>query len=97
MFDFQADQNTFSERIYEGTDRCTFHFDPKKGLVVRGEVEWTSGQLRGKGTGTLELKSVEELGPARLASLRDEMDRSAFGGTPRGTQRAGDSHADPGR
>lgn len=74
-FDFQADQNTFAERIYEGTDRRTFHFDRKKGLVVRAEVEWTSGQLRGKGSGTLELKSVEEVAPAKLVTLRDEMDR----------------------
>ena len=37
-FDFDADRSSFIERIYEGKDRRTFHFDRKKGLVVRAEI-----------------------------------------------------------
>ena len=31
--------------------------------------------MQSKGKGTLELKSIEELEPAKLATFRDEMDR----------------------
>jgi len=75
-FDFEGEQSSFMEKIYEGKDRRTFHFDRKKGLVVRAEIARAFGaHLQGKGTGTLELKSVEEMEPAKLAAFREEMDR----------------------
>ena len=75
--DFVADQSTYTEKIYEGKDRRTFHFDRTKGLVVRAEIERAFGShIDGKGTGTLELKSVEEMEPGKLATFREEMDRA---------------------
>lgn len=75
-FDFVANQVSFMERIYEGKDRRTFHFDRKRGLVVRAEIERAYGaHMQGKGTGTLELTSIEELEPTKLAAFREEMDR----------------------
>jgi thiol-disulfide isomerase/thioredoxin len=75
--DFVADQSTFMEKIYEGKDRRTFHFDRGKGLVVRAEIEREFGShMNSKGTGTLELKSIEELEPGKLATFRDDMNRA---------------------
>ena len=74
--DFIADQSTYIEKIYEGKDRRTFHFDRTKGLVVRAEIERAFGShIDGKFTGKLELKSIEEMEPGKLASFRDQMDR----------------------
>jgi thiol-disulfide isomerase/thioredoxin len=75
-FDFVGDQSSFMEKIYEGKDRRTFHFDRKKGLVTHAEIERAfDAHMNGKGTGTLELSSVEELGLAKLAAFREQMDR----------------------
>ena len=75
-FDFTADQTTFMERIYEGKDRRTFQFDRERGLVVRAEIEIAYGaHMQGGGRGTLELTSVAELGPEKMAVLGSEMDR----------------------
>ena len=53
------------EKIYEGKDRRTFHFDRSKGGRRRAEIERAFGShMNSKGTGTLELKSIEELEPA---------------------------------
>jgi thiol-disulfide isomerase/thioredoxin len=73
-FEFEADQSSYMEKIYEGKDKRTFHFDRKKGLVTRAEVVREFGShLNSKGTGTLELKAIDELGPAKLATFRDQM------------------------
>ncbi len=75
--EFVANQSTFMEKIYEGKDRRTFHFDQGKGLVVRAEIEREFGShMNSKGTGTLELKSIEELEPAKLATFRDQMNQA---------------------
>jgi thiol-disulfide isomerase/thioredoxin len=75
--DFVADQSTFMEKIYEGKDRRTFHFNPGKGLVVHAEIEREFGShMNSKGTGTLELKSIEELEPGKLATFRDQMNQA---------------------
>jgi peroxiredoxin len=64
------------EKIYEGKDKRTFHFDRAKGLVIRAEIAREFGShLNSKGTGTLELKAIDELGPAKLATFRDEMNQ----------------------
>ena len=50
-FDFLADQSTFKQKIYEGSDRRTFHFDRKKGVVTRGKIEGAFGaHIQGKFT-----------------------------------------------
>ena len=75
--DFVADQSAYQEKIYEGKDRRTFHFDRSKGLVVRAEIEQQFGShLNSKGAGTLELKSIEEMEPGKLATFRDDMNRA---------------------
>ena len=75
--DFVADQSSYMEKIYEGKDHRTFHFDRGKGLIVRAEIAREFGShLNSKGTGTLELKSIEELEPAKMAMFRDEMNRA---------------------
>jgi thiol-disulfide isomerase/thioredoxin len=75
-FDFEADRRSFVERFYEGKDHRTFHFDRKRGLVARAEIARGYGShMKSEGKGTLELKSVEELGPAKLSAFREEMDR----------------------
>ncbi len=74
---FIADQRTFREKIYEGRDRRTFHFDRAKGLVVRAEIETAFGShLNNASKGTLELESIEELEPRKLATFRDDMNRA---------------------
>jgi hypothetical protein len=73
---FDADQSSFMERIYEGTDHRVFQFDRKKGLVTHAEIARTFGShMNGKGQGSLELKAVSEMDPATLATFRAEMDR----------------------
>jgi thiol-disulfide isomerase/thioredoxin len=75
--DFVADQSGYMEKIYEGKDRRTFHFDRSKGLVVRAEIERAFGShLNSKVTGTLELQSIEELETGKLATFRDDMNRA---------------------
>jgi thiol-disulfide isomerase/thioredoxin len=75
-FDFEADRRSFIERFYEGKDHRVFHFDRKRGIVARAEIARGYGShMKSEGKGTLELKSVEELEPAKLAAFRDEMDR----------------------
>ena len=71
---FDADQSSYMEKIYEGKDTRTFHFDRGKGLVTRAEVVREFGShLNSRGTGTLELKAIEEIGPQKLAIFRDEL------------------------
>jgi thiol-disulfide isomerase/thioredoxin len=73
-FDFIADQSSFMEKIYEGKDKRTFHFDRDKGLITRAEVSREFGShLNSKGTGKLELKSIDEMDQGSLAKFRDEM------------------------
>jgi thiol-disulfide isomerase/thioredoxin len=75
-FDFEADQVSYMEKIYEGSDRRIFHFDGNKGRITGAEITRSFGShINGKGTGTLELKSVETLEPAKLATFAAEMDR----------------------
>ena len=75
-FDFEADRLSFVERFYEGKDHRTFHFDRKRGVVARSEIARGYGShMKSEGRGTLELKSVEELEPAKLSAFREEMDR----------------------
>ncbi len=75
-FDFDGEQSSFMEKIYEGKDRRTFHFDRKKGLLVRAEIARAFGaHMQGRGTGTLELRSDEEMEPTMLAPFREQMDR----------------------
>jgi thiol-disulfide isomerase/thioredoxin len=77
MFDFVANQSTFREKIYEGKDRRIFHFERAKGLVIHGEIEGKFGShLNNTNRGTLELKSIEELEPEKLATFRDDMNRA---------------------
>jgi thiol-disulfide isomerase/thioredoxin len=72
--EFIADQSAYQEKIYEGKDRRTFHFDRGKGMVVRAEIERQFGShINSKGAGTLELKSIEELEPGKLATFRNDM------------------------
>ena len=76
-FEFNADQSSFMEKIYEGKDNRTFHFDRNKGLVSRAEIERAFGShINSKGAGTLQLKSIEPMEPAQLATFRHEMDLS---------------------
>ena len=73
-FEFKADQSSFMEKIYEGKDKRTFRFDRRKGLVTRAEIAREFGShMNTKGTGTLELKAIDEMDPAKLATFRDEM------------------------
>jgi thiol-disulfide isomerase/thioredoxin len=75
-FDFTADVSSFREKIYEGSDRRTYHFDRTKGLISRGELEQAFGaHVQEKGTGTLELKSIEQVKPADLTVFVEQMDR----------------------
>jgi thiol-disulfide isomerase/thioredoxin len=74
-FDFQAGRRSFRERIYEGIDRCIFHFDRKRGLITRGDMAQSYGShLHNASKGTLELTSVTEMAAPALAAFRDEMD-----------------------
>ncbi len=76
-FDFEADQITYMEKIYEGKDNRTFHFDRGKGLVTRAEIERAFGShLQGKGTATLELKAIDEIEPTKLATFREQMNHA---------------------
>ena len=73
-FEFDADQSSYKEKIYEGKDKRTFHFDRRKGLVTRAVSERAFGShIQGKGTGALELKAIDEMDPRKLATFRDEM------------------------
>jgi thiol-disulfide isomerase/thioredoxin len=75
-FEFQASRRSFTERIYEGADHRTFHFDRKRGVITRGEIARSYGShMQSEGKGTLELASVTEMAPGELTSFRDEMDR----------------------
>jgi len=73
---FEADQTSFMERIYEGKDHRAFLFDRRKGLVTHAEIARAFGShMNGKGQGTLELKAVGSIDPDVLPTLRAEMDR----------------------
>jgi thiol-disulfide isomerase/thioredoxin len=75
-FDFAADRRSFVERIYEGKDHRSFHFDRNRGVVARAEIARSYGShMQSEGKGTLELTSITEMAPADLAVFRDEMDR----------------------
>ncbi len=75
-FGFSADRRSFVERIYQGNDHRTFHFDCKRGVVTRAEITRSYGSHRETtGTGTFELKSIAEMEPAKLETFREEMDR----------------------
>jgi len=75
-FGFEADRRSYVERIYEGKDHRTFHFDRKRGVIARSDVARSYGShMQSEGKGTLELTSVSELPPAEIASFRDQMDR----------------------
>ncbi|MDR3620093.1 MAG: TlpA disulfide reductase family protein [Paludisphaera borealis] len=74
-FNFEADQVSFMERIYEGKDHRVFQFDRKKGLVTHAEIARAFGShMNGQGQGSLELKAVSEMDPAKLPTFRAEMD-----------------------
>ena len=73
-FEFIADQSSYMEKIYEGKDKRTFHFDRRKHLVTRAEVSREFGShMNSKGTGKLELKAIDKMDDAKLAKFRDEM------------------------
>jgi thiol-disulfide isomerase/thioredoxin len=62
-------------RVYESTGGFTFHFDAGRGLVERVESEHTQGYgFQGKGTGTVELASLETLDEGKLAAFRQAAD-----------------------
>lgn len=62
-------------RVYESTGGFTFHFDAGRGLVKRVESEHTQGYgIQGKGTGTVELVSLETLDEGKLAAFRRDAD-----------------------
>jgi peroxiredoxin len=76
IFEFHGVWDTYAEKIYEQEDNHDFHFDHEKKLVVRAEsVRSVGAHTQGKGTGTLVLESVEEMGPAKWMAMRDEVDR----------------------
>jgi thiol-disulfide isomerase/thioredoxin len=75
-FDFVADRRSFVERIYEGKDRRTFHFDRKRSVIDRALiVQGYGSHMQSEGEGTLKLTGVAEMPPAKLATFRDQMDR----------------------
>ncbi len=75
-FDFEADRRGYIERIYEGTDHRTIHFDRKRGVIARVDVARSYGShMKSAGKGTLELTSITVMEPAKLARFREEMDR----------------------
>lgn len=75
-FTFEADQASFMEKVYEGRDRRTFRFDRDRGRVAGAEIEREYGShINSKGSGTLELVSVEELPPGDMTAFRAQMDR----------------------
>lgn len=62
-------------RVYESTGRFTYHFDAGRGLIKRVESEHTQGYgLQGKGTGAVELVSLETLDEGKLAAFRQAAD-----------------------
>jgi hypothetical protein len=64
------------DEIYRSSNRSKFFFDWKRGLIQRVESESTQGYgLGGKGTGTIELKEVEEKDPAWLKQFAEETAR----------------------
>ncbi len=68
-FDFEADQKTYMETIYEGSDRRVFHFDRATGLIARAEIARSyAGHMKTRGTGTLNLVSVEDRDLATFAA-----------------------------
>jgi thiol-disulfide isomerase/thioredoxin len=74
-FGFVADRRSYSERIYEGKDQRTFHFDRARGLVARAEIAGGYGShMQSEVKGTLELTAAAEMPPASLAAFREQMD-----------------------
>ena len=100
-FDFEADRRSYVERIYEGKDHRTFHFDRKRGVVTRVDVARSYGShMQSEGKGTLELTSVQELEPAKLRDLprRDgSLFRPPTRHTSRSTARSRNPATRPGR
>ena len=75
-FDFEVDRRGYAERIYEGKDHRTFHFDRKRSLVVRSDIARAYGaHMKSKARGTIELNSVSEMLPSKMATFAEEMDR----------------------
>jgi thiol-disulfide isomerase/thioredoxin len=74
-FEFEADQRTARERMYDTKDCRTFHFDYRRNLVVRAEIALSLGAGMRSVPGTLELKSVEELDAETMAAFGADMDR----------------------
>jgi peroxiredoxin len=63
------------DKIYVTTHAARATFDRARGLVTRVETEDTSGySFQGTTRGTIELDSVEDLGPERAAALAREAD-----------------------
>jgi len=73
---FEADRRSYVERIYDGSDHRTFHFDCKRNLITRADIARRYGShMQAAGTGVLELTSLTEMAPPQLSAFRDEMDR----------------------
>jgi peroxiredoxin len=65
-----------TDEIYLNTDAWTVTFDPRRGLVTRAQSEHAEGyNFRGKGTGSLELVSVERRDAQWTKQLCEEADR----------------------
>jgi len=75
-FAFASESRAPINRIYESTSKSQFEFDRGRGLVVRVQTQSTQDYgLHVEGTGSYELTSVEDQGPAEAAALADNAER----------------------
>ncbi len=73
---FEGVPHSPTDKIYLSSSLARYTFDAGRGLVGRIETENAQGYgFNGKGTGTEELTSVEQMAPDRLAALARESDR----------------------
>jgi thiol-disulfide isomerase/thioredoxin len=76
VWTFKEVRTSPMDEIYLSTHQSTATFDPRRGLVTRVESQSTQGfGFNGKGTGTVELASVETQDAASTERFREEADR----------------------
>ena len=74
-WDFEKTDHGVYNEVYLSTSKALIHFDGKRGVIAKVESENTQGYgFNGKGTGTVELKSITQKSPAWIAQLAREAD-----------------------
>jgi len=73
---FRAERVGPENKVYGMTMDSTMHFDAKRGAIRRIEEQYSQDYgFKGKGSGSMELTSVENRDPAWLASFAPAADR----------------------